>query len=276
MATDGSIVRSIVDGARQQAVWSKESLRIDASEFSDSDSFVDDEKESTPTASEAGRESASDGFDGPVTESSDLQLSINESITSLLRLSVQVHKSSARSKFAKSSLHQNYAVGPDISHVRDFFPHAAANDALVERLGKANAQRRQWLWYRRRHREKLSVDFSAQEEERLLLANAVEDGDYDDDDDDAPAAVSPVDSAPSNSAPSLAETKATTFRSRATPTAISRSVIADSMFARSSRAADDETRLMVPAPPHDLVLGQPYFCRYCCKVVEISGKNAWQ
>ena len=45
-------------------------------------------------------------------------------------------------------------------YVRDKFPWAAENQPLVQRLGKANAQRRQWLSYRRRHREKLGMDES--------------------------------------------------------------------------------------------------------------------
>ncbi|MCJ1442626.1 MAG: hypothetical protein MMC23_003123 [Stictis urceolatum] len=48
----------------------------------------------------------------------------------------------------------------DVMYVRDKFPWAAENQPLVQRLGKANAQRRQWLSYRRRHREKLGMDES--------------------------------------------------------------------------------------------------------------------
>ncbi|KAK3364662.1 ankyrin repeat-containing domain protein [Lasiosphaeria hispida] len=259
--------QSILDGERTQAIWTKGSTQICAAEFSDSDSLLDDEEESALGLPDHVPEP--DGSDDIVTESKDLQLSINESITGLLRLSVQVHKSSSKSKFARSSLDQDYAVGPDISHVRDFFPHAAANDALVERLGKANAQRRQWLGYRRRHREKLSVDLSGPGGERLPPLIGAGGGD------DEPAVVSPVDGQPSEYLPSLTGTKATTFRSRATPTVISQSVIPDTVFGRSSRATASEPRLMVPDPPSDLVLGQPYFCRYCCNVIEISGKNAW-
>ncbi|KAK0704394.1 hypothetical protein B0H67DRAFT_557217 [Lasiosphaeris hirsuta] len=272
--------QSILDGERTQAVWARGSMQICAAEFSDSDVLTDDEEEEEEEEEEKEEESASrapehmpesDGSDDMMTESKDLQLSINESITGLLRLSVQVHKSSSKSKFAKSSLDQDYAVGPDISHVRDFFPHAAANDALVERLGKANAQRRQWLGYRRRHREKLSVDFSGSGGEPLLPALVSAGGGRDDE----PAVTSPIDDQPSGYPPSLTGTKATTFRSRATPTVISQSVMPDTVFGRSSRATASELRLLVPDPPHDLVLGEPYFCRYCCNVIEISGRNAW-
>ena len=43
----------------------------------------------------------------------------------------------------------------DIGHVRNKFP--SANDALVERLGKAISRRRQYLKYREQHHGKLSV-----------------------------------------------------------------------------------------------------------------------
>jgi len=220
-----------------------------------------------------------------VTESRDLHLSVNESITSLLRLSVHVHRSSRRAKFAKSSTDKHYAIGPDIGHVRDFFPHldSTSNVALAERLGKANAQRRQWLWYRRRHREKLSVDLSASSTEGIpALGEWVQRHSrrVENDDTESIALFSVDEESAGTWTPSLVSgTKASTFRSvpAAAASLISPSnAPPDTLFGRSSKAATGEQRLLIPEPPHDLVLGQPYFCRYCCNMVEISGKHAWQ
>jgi hypothetical protein len=125
----------------------------------------DDEQKPTmtPKSSPGDEDQGNVNPDEFITESGDLHLLVDEVITSLLRLSVQIHKSSRKPKFAKSSIDKSCATGPDISHVRDFFPHldTTGNIALAEKLGNANVQRRQWLWYRRRHRQKLSVDFSA-------------------------------------------------------------------------------------------------------------------
>ena len=160
---DGPTVNTLVNGSREQRTWSEESLHISRKEFSDSEDVSDDDSDDilTPKSGE------SEEDDNIITESGDLHLCINESITSLLRLLVQLHKSSRKAKFAKSSANSDYSTEPDISHVRDFFPYVAENDILAEKLDKANAQRRQWLWYRRRHRERLCVDFSGPQEERI-------------------------------------------------------------------------------------------------------------
>ncbi|KAI2638009.1 ankyrin repeat-containing domain protein [Hypomontagnella submonticulosa] len=262
--TFSSDLRRIVNGSDEQRVWTQSSLQIDPSEFSDfedSSSDSEDERVLTPD---------SDGLGEILSESKELYHSIEESITSLLRLSVLISKSSRKSKFARSSVDENYAVGPDVSHVRDFFPYAAENIPLVERLGKSNAQRRQWLWYRRRHREKLSVDLSGLTEQQLSLMKPVND------DGEASMVVFSIGEQQDVAMPSVTGTKASTFRSQLEPSAYSKSEILGTVFGRSSMAAPDEPHLMVPEPPHDLVLGQPYYCRYCCNMVEISGRNAWQ
>lgn len=181
-----------------------------------------------------------------------------------------VSKSSRRAKFAKSSIDENYSVGPDINHVRDFFPHAARNEPLLEKLGKANAQRRQWLWYRRRHREKLSMDASGPRGQMLSLPDALNEVDYES------LALTSIDDQRPAPAPSLTGTRASTFRSHLDVDAYTNSRGPDTVFGRSSLAAPGEQRLLVPEPPHDLILGRPYYCRYCCSMVEIQGKHAWQ
>ena len=160
------LVQAIIDGEREQRTWTKSSLHIAPDSTSDTSAWSDDEEEGISTSESGPEGDAPDNAnlddDELITESKDLHLLVNESITTLLRLSVQVHSSTRKAKFAKSSINKNYAIGPDVSHVRDYFPHLeiTGNLALAERLGKANAQRRKWLWYRRRHREKLSVDLS--------------------------------------------------------------------------------------------------------------------
>ena len=76
-----------------------------------------------------------------------------------------ISRSTRGNKFAKSSTAQKYETQYDIGYVRDRFPMASKTSYLVERLGKANAQKRQWLSYRRRHREKLAIHPEAEEPE---------------------------------------------------------------------------------------------------------------
>lgn len=249
-----------------QETWTGASLQVSPDEFSDLDDSSNDGSETILTPNTEGDQGEMDEF---ITESKDLHFSVNLSITSLLRISAQVHRSSRKAKFAKSSVDHEYSALPDISHVQDFFPFAAGNHALVGRLGKANAQRRQWLWYRRRHREKLSVDASdPRSSERLPVFGAEPRGDTDS------IAIFSVDDQTTSSI--LSGTKATTFRSLPTVSVASESAIPETIYGRSSKASASEPRLKVPEPPTNLVLGQPFSCRYCCNIIEISGRNAWQ
>lgn len=259
-------VKNIIDGSQTQKMWTRASLHISHDEFAGSDDFSDDDESDVILTPETVEDQGDPNE--VITESHDLHLSVNESITSLLRLSIQVHKSSRKAKFARSSVDQEYSIVPDTSHVRDFFPWAAGNEPLVTRLGKANAQRRQWLSYRRRHQEKLCVDVSGPREEHIPVVGAAEPADTES------IAMSTVDDQPSGSI--LSGTKASTFKSRLTASVLSQSDMPDTFFGRSSRAITSEQKLLVPKPPINLVLNQPSLCRYCYNVVEISGKNAWQ
>jgi hypothetical protein len=90
----------------------------------------------TPKSSQEDGDQANVNPDEFITEFMGLHLLVDEAISSLLRLSVQIHKSSTKAKFVKSSVDKSYATGPDISHVRDLFPHleTTGNIVLAEKL----------------------------------------------------------------------------------------------------------------------------------------------
>ena len=67
-----------------------------------------------------------------------------------------IQKSTRRAKFGQSSKNGPYDAQAEISHIQQAFPRTTRYPNLVQKLGKANAQRRQWLYYRKRHRERLS------------------------------------------------------------------------------------------------------------------------
>ena len=249
-------VMSIAKGERQQLSWSTESRKITADEFSDFELSSDDES-SRPSSSIAKDEDE----DTTITESSDLLLSANDSITGLMRLSIQIHRSSRKSKFARCLLEPEFNVAADKDHVRQLFPAAAYNDSLVTKLAKANAQRRQWLIYRRQHVEKLGVDDIS--------------GDIDVDTDVARATVGPEGRrlATANVAPSLPDTIASLFRRSST--GFSQSKYTETQNELST-VVDGDQRLLVPEPPEYAKLGQPFLCPYCHCITEISGQDSWQ
>ena len=167
----------IVSGARAQQIWS--SLDV-AGAFSDGE-FSDNEEserfsQNEPGSSIGSPSVSSDQLSKPMTESTVLYDSTLESITSLLKLSMFIRKSARGNKFSRSSK-EKYETQFDILHVRDKFPYSAQNSRLIEHLGKANARRRQWLLYRKRHREKLAVqaDFhDGQSENEKFFSSSTE------------------------------------------------------------------------------------------------------
>ena len=106
-------------------MWTRASLHISRDEFAGSDDFSDDDESDVILTPETIEDQGDPNV--VITESHDLHLSVNESITSLLRLSIQVHTSSRKAKFARSLVDQEYSSAPDTSHVRDFFPGPPGN-----------------------------------------------------------------------------------------------------------------------------------------------------
>ncbi|KAI9652012.1 MAG: hypothetical protein M1831_007253 [Alyxoria varia] len=138
----------IIDEEREQESWYAGPWRKpDRPEEDDSDSESDTESDDSDEQSTL------------VTESSQLGLIVKDVIASLLKLSLVITKLSRRAKFTRSSREAPYDTRQDILHAYEMFPHASENTRLMEKLGKANAQRRQWLSYRQKHREKLATTF---------------------------------------------------------------------------------------------------------------------
>lgn len=157
----GSTVQEIANGTRRQSTWTRASVHVLPDNFSDT-SLSDDETGSVvaPEPGSADSDHAV-GDDEVITESKDLHLSINEAIGSLMRLSTHIHLCSRKPKFFKLSMNESYAVDPEIRHVQDLFPRLrdTGNGKFADKLGKANAQRRYWVQYRRRHEQLLYEGF---------------------------------------------------------------------------------------------------------------------
>lgn len=101
----------------------------------------------------------SDGSGEEITDSMELDqilADIIECLDCLFRLSVSIRNPAPHDRFRQSketdtSTYEHY----DIQYVGEKCPQAA-DERILERLGKANSLRRQYFKYRKRHHEKLS------------------------------------------------------------------------------------------------------------------------
>lgn len=100
-----------------------------------------------------GEDQSSEG--PPITELEQLSCEVAEINKCLMRLSLAIRNPAPHDQFKGSAnINLTYYESFDIKHVREKFP--TAPDFLINRLGKANSRRRQYLCYRKKHRQKLS------------------------------------------------------------------------------------------------------------------------
>ena len=242
-------------------------------EFSDFEDSDDDEN-----GDELATSSSSSSSPRPTMESQLLHRSALEAITSLLKLSMFIRKSTRGNKFGRSSTAQKYETQYDILHVRDRYPFASENTVLIERLGKANAQRRQWLSYKKRHREKLAINAYYGTESPLNTRTQVSEvamsvwGPREEDD----QGLSILRGENKVSPTILSSTKASTFYQRKeldremTETERSESTYAESRFGEFGQ----ETNL-APQPPPESVDGNPFERPYCFSIIIVTGSRSW-
>jgi hypothetical protein len=232
----------------------------------------------TPEA-ETGKSEESDTDSDPefeeFNEFEECLLDVNNTVACLYNLSIAIANPAPRDRLEKcASIDVSYYHQHDIEHVSHKFP--AAEDYLVNRLGKANSKRRQLLQYYERHHKIIAGHPRAP-------VNADELHKFDDLDSE-----------------SLADT------ANQTVTTISTFVPVDGMTALGldvSRTApdvnadlDDEPdfdtrsvtsyassigntdRLRVPPPPNEesAFEGIPFECPYCFSLVKVESQQSWK
>lgn len=79
---------------------------------------------------------------------------ISDFTTGLYRISMVLRKATPRDRYSKAASAVAFLPDFDIDYVRNKFP--TANTWLIERLGKANARRREYFKYCETHRESLA------------------------------------------------------------------------------------------------------------------------
>ena len=266
-------VWEIFSGARTQQVWTDEKIQFD---FTD-DEDGDEEDEGNDLATESSSCVPSE----PTTESHSLLRSILEAITSLLKLSMLIRKSTRANKFARSSAAQRYETQYDIIHVRDRYPHASQNTFLIERLGKANAQRRQWLSYKKRHRDKMALTAYPDIEE-----STGEQMPYSGNETSTKLQEDPEEEDFSSSFQSrerrhdevtvLSSTKASTFYQRNEPgSQMSETDVSGTSYSESRLGDNGQETNLIPQPPHESIDENPFECPYCFSIITVTGTYSW-
>lgn len=278
------VVWDIVSGARAQQVWSSLDVFGAFSDggFSDnaeSERLTENELESC-VESPSIRSYQSSTL---IRESTALYDSILESITSLFKLSMFIRKSARGNKFLRSSKEEKYETQFDISHVRDKFPHGARHERLMEHLGKANARRRQWLLYRKRHREKLAGQVNSRDDElvkeetRSSTTKLV-----------SPAHAQDLIDHQSVSFPTLGRQDSMTVLSSTVASSFhglsvetqgiedhSDAGFSETSYTASQFGGDEQNILQVPRPPPESVDQSPFECPYCYEIISITGNRSW-
>jgi hypothetical protein len=108
----------------------------------------------------------SNAQDSPRTEISELWLMVEEIITSLMKVSVLVRKSTKRNRFQHAIRAAAKVASPsvpttwDVDHIRHKHPKLERNRWLLDRVGEANTHRRQFLLYAQDHGRRVAFDQS--------------------------------------------------------------------------------------------------------------------
>ncbi|OCL13569.1 hypothetical protein AOQ84DRAFT_429336 [Glonium stellatum] len=239
----------------------------DLSEYDISSS--DSDTSSTPSSG-SGR--------NPLAQTSEIEelvLAINIGLQSLFRASIFVRKFTPKDKRIRAAKTKPFDNRADVMHVKDRYPLLAGKNAtLADRLGEANARRRQYFKYRRDHNERLSTvptegsahDQDAMSKKQLELLN--------------PKVAMAKSLLTADTKPSLfAETEATEFvadtlaQAQMLETHEAQSAMSVVSFATSIAESSDE-ELPFPPLPAEARPGFPFLCPYCLTYVDLKREGS--
>lgn len=264
----------IITGARQQEVWDSYEADPMNEDFSDDSDSNESGNDNSVSEVQHLQEAS--------TESKELSNIVHGAIASLFKLSILVQKSSRGGKFAESSMEKRYETQFDIQHVRECFPFAADNHKLLERLGRANAQRRQWLSYRRRHHEKLAADLTQphgrQGDARSYVATDVPAHSTNIPFTEQRMPVSEIGGLDLGS--NMSSTIATTFNDDShhryyDSQSVSEGGLSETLYSASGITGFDKQPNVIPRMPKQAANGDPFECPFCFTIQTISGLHSW-
>lgn len=237
------LATAIVSGKR--IPWDKQESSDDLDSMSSSSGELEDEGAGISHNHTAGG--------GPSllvdSELAQIMMEIISIIDCLFRLSISVQNPAPHDRFRAATTADASYEPFDIAHVRAKFSHAS--NAVVERLGKANAHRRQYFRYREDHHRKLASGLGT----------------------DIDAGKSTV----ASSIPTRLKTNSggdaasfgVLYEDQRSDTGYSQTSFA------TSAAPDLSERLRVPSIP-DAHTGGPFECPFCLMIISVSTKSAWK
>ena len=189
------------------------------------------------------------------TEVEQLVLGIEKIIANLFKLSTMIRKGNVHhDRLEKSSkIDVSHYEPYDIQHTKTKFPEA--NETLMDRLGKANSRRRQYLKYRETHHEMLAKPSTALEydsEHREGVSRPVSIGQ---------------------------STEASTFMADKAPEPFNLESDENSVAGTNTSYAtsiSSEEQLRVPPIPISARDGLDFECPYCYTICRLNGSEDWQ
>lgn len=157
-------------------------------------------------------------------------------------------------RYAEAESTGTYNPEFDIDYVRNKIPYLQKSGAewLIDRLGRANTRRREFLSYREKHRKKLAYP-----PPQL---------------DDSTHCISTI-----HTAPSSFTTASAFVESYRRPDVEDRHMETQSITSyATSNVTDLEGKLRIPHQPTESSDGKPFECPYCYTIQVISGEASWR
>lgn len=96
--------------------------------------------------------------DGPESELDTIFRGINQSITSMFKMSIFIRNPTPRDRYTKGTSLNPYDTAYDIDHVYEKFPKLRSRPLLIIKSGKAVTRRRERLRYNEQHHKKLAEE----------------------------------------------------------------------------------------------------------------------
>lgn len=211
-----------------------------------------------------------------------MQHGITKIIANLYKLSTMIRKGNvSHDRLLKSSkIDVSYYEPYDLQHAKNRFPLASAE--LTDRMGKFISRRRQYLKYREKHHEKLSVlfpasgsteDYPRKHEEILKMDVMALSRD--------PTVQHSTAQGTGGRNPTsvIQSTNASTLIPSKLPEPVDLDVDAyseaDTQTSHATSVTGEE-KLRVPPPPESSRDGRDFECPYCYTICRLNGNEEWQ
>lgn len=252
-----------------------DALDSSSSTDSDSDSSLDSDSDSDSS-------SRPQGNSPTIRELQQLLSAIVEVITSLFRLSMVTRKAKPRDRYLRSASFASYNDSYDVGHVWHKFTAwnksrpTKKMEYLIQRFGKANTKRRQYLRYREAHHDKLSGVAGPQEDHHKTQLFEIE---------VVPAVVTRSDMggrpqshlARSVQPSTLMQTTASTYVKPEPEDMEKTSDTGQTETSCVTSVGEQEQRTIeVPPLPETAQGGKEFECQYCFTIQAMRNPRAWR